>query len=90
VKGFNLNGTASVEAPLMLLAHEIVHAGHAADPGWQTPSAETTVIAVANQIATEINAATGSHFDTTRDNEIRSELWDTDKSTSTVPSIVRP
>ena len=51
----------------MILAHELVHAGNAGNPAYHLNPSEPLVMAIANQIAQEMNAATGSTYDTTRD-----------------------
>ena len=92
VTGTNTNGTSYEISPIMLLAHELVHAGHAGDPAYQDEASEALVMSIANQIAAEMNAATGSHYDTTRDSHIRDQngLHYTSLVTSTVLSIARP
>jgi hypothetical protein len=90
VEGTNSDGSTYIESPIMLLAHELVHAAHASDPTWQDANSETTVIGVANQIAREMNAATGSNYDTSRDTEVRTQLYYTTAPTSTLYSIARP
>jgi hypothetical protein len=74
----------------MLLAHELVHAAHANDSAWQGETSEPSVMPIANQIASERNAAIGSNYDTSRDNHVRTGLYDTTSPTSTLYSIARP
>jgi hypothetical protein len=93
VQGRNLDGSLYTESPLMLLAHELVHAGHPSDSAYQGPESETLVMQIANSIAAEMNAATGSNYDTTRDNhDLGSDghRYNVTSPTSTNYSLVRP
>ena len=88
--GVNTNGSSYTIAPIMVLAHELVHAGHAGDPAYQLASSETLVMQIANQIPAELNAATGSNYNTTRDSHVRTEQYRTTSPTSIVYSLARP
>jgi hypothetical protein len=90
VQGTNLNGTTYTESPMMLLAHELVHAAHANDPTWQGDTSEPRVMPIANQIASEMNHATNSNYDNSRDNYVRTGLYDTTSPSSILYSIARP
>lgn len=89
-EGTNTDGSTYTLAPIMLLAHEFIHAAYGDDPAYQTAASEPLVMSIANQIAMELNAATGSHYDTTRDSHVRTGLYTTGSVTSTTPSIARP
>lgn len=89
-EGTNIDGSTYTLAPIMVLAHELVHAGHAGDPAYQLDGSETLVMQIANQIAAELNEATGSNYDTTRDSHVRDRLRNTTSPTSTFFSIARP
>lgn len=90
IKGTNTNGTEYILAPIMILAHELVHAGHGGESAYQGPSSEPLVMALANQIASEMNAATGTSYDTTRNSHVPTQRFYTQSSTSTTYSIARP
>ena len=90
VQGSNVDGSTYTLAPIMVLAHEIVHAGHAGDPAYQGHGSESLVMQIANQIAAELNAATRSTYDTTRDSHERTGLYNTTSPTSITFSLVRP
>lgn len=90
IEGTNTNGSTYTMAPIMVLAHELVHAGHAGEAAYQGASSEGLVMQVANQIASELNAATGSSYDTTRDSHVRSGQFNTTSPTSIIFSIARP
>jgi hypothetical protein len=90
VVGVNTDQSQYVLAPIMVLAHELVHAGHADDPAYQGAGSEALVMQVANQIAAEMNAATGSSYNTTRDSHIHQDRYWTNSPTSTTFSISRP
>lgn len=89
VFGKNSDGTEYNISPLMLLAHELVHAGNAGNPAFQGFDSEPSVIPIANQIAREVNAATGLNFNTTRDRH-GGEYRQTNSIKSTVFSITEP
>jgi hypothetical protein len=59
ITGFNTDGSTYTLTPIMLLAHELVHAGYRFDPAWQGHDSEWQVIPLANVIAQEMSAATG-------------------------------
>lgn len=74
VYGTNHNQTPYELTPIMLLAHELIHAAHGNDPAYQGEASEALVMQISNQIALEINAATPNDFadfNTNRDNHIR-------------------
>jgi hypothetical protein len=55
----------------MVLAHELVHAGHGGGLSYQFDASEPQVMRIANQIAVEVNANAPSEYpdyDTSRDN----------------------
>ena len=89
ITGTNSDGSTYNENPMMLLAHELIHAGHASDPLYQGSASETLVMSIANQIAAEINSSAGTHFDTSRDNHDGQRNYTT-SPTSTLFSIARP
>jgi hypothetical protein len=88
--GVNSNGTVYVLAPIMILAHELVHAGHPNDPAYQGAASEPLVMSIANRIAAELNAATGRNYEDDRDNHERTGLYDTDSPFSSTYSIAPP
>lgn len=90
IQGENSDGSLWTLAPIMVLAHELVHAAHRGDPTWQGHGSEHLVIPIANQIAAEMNAATGSSYGTTRDTHTHNTLWYTPSTTSTGFTIARP
>jgi hypothetical protein len=90
VVGKNADGSDYVLTPIMLLAHEFVHAGNDNDPAYQYNASEPVVMQIANQIAAEMNASTGSSFNTNRDVHARLNQYHTDSPTSSIISIVRP
>lgn len=90
VEGVNINGSPYALSPIMLLAHELIHAAYGDDPAYQSVAGEALVMSLANQIAAEMNASTGSHFNTNRDSHVRTGLFTTASITSTVFSIARP
>ena len=90
VDGFNTDGTPYSVSPIMLLAHEFVHAAYRDDPAYQGPDSEPLVMQIANQIAAEMNAATNSNYNTDRNNHVRDGQYNTNSVTSTHLSIVRP
>lgn len=89
VEGANSDGYTYKLAPIMVLAHELVHAGNASNPAYQTPSSEALVMQIANQIAKEMNSATGSNYETKRDSH-EGKTYNTTSPTSTIFSISRP
>lgn len=62
-QGTNSDGSGFDLSPLMVLAHELVHASLRGQP---LMNSETHAMQVANQIAQEVNASTGSSFNTNR------------------------
>lgn len=88
--GNNLNNSPYTLSPIMMLAHEFVHAAHRYNPAYQTETSEPLIMAIANQIAIEMNAATGSSYNTNRDNHIRTGQHYTHSPTSTMFSVIRP
>lgn len=90
ISGFNTNGTPYALTPIMILAHELVHAGNAGNPAFQGANAELVTIAVSNQIASEMNAATGQNYNTNRDSHQANRAFRTQSSTSATPIATRP
>ncbi|HEY0012451.1 MAG TPA: hypothetical protein VGB79_06310 [Allosphingosinicella sp.] len=90
ISGTNTDGSEYTLTPIMILAHELVHAGNAGNPAYQLNPSEPLVMTIANQIAREMNAATGSNYDTTRDSHEGPERFYTVSSTSETPAIARP
>lgn len=84
--GRNIVGSFYSESPIMLLAHELVHAG---DTALRGPASENAVIAIVNAIAAEMNMSTGSHYETTRTVH-DGKLSMTDNIHSQTASITRP
>jgi hypothetical protein len=90
IEGVNSDGSAYKLAPIMVLAHELVHAGYASDPMYQGRDSESRVMPIANQIAAELNAATGGRYETRRDNHESTSRYNSHSATSSEYSIVRP
>jgi hypothetical protein len=89
-EGLNSDGSRWAISPIMILAHELVHAANSGNPAYQGAASEALVISIANQIAREINQATGSNFDTTRDTHSRNYQGHTNSITGTTFTIQRP
>lgn len=93
VRGHNSDQSVYELAPIMLLAHELVHAGHGDDPTYQGADSEALVMQIANQIALEVNANAPSAFpdyNTNRDNHVRDTQHYSTDSASTSFTITRP
>jgi hypothetical protein len=92
VTGTNSDGSTYTESPMMLLAHELVHAAYFPDMAYEGESSEPLVMSISNQIATEVNSSLGTHYDPTRETHETGpnggQFWTT-SPTSTTPSIVR-
>lgn len=90
-RGFNSDNSLYVLAPIMILAHELVHAGNRHDPRFLHRASEPLVMPIANQIAREMNASPhGSNYATFRDNHDATSLFYTESSTSAVQRDDRP
>lgn len=63
LRGTNSDGSEFDLSPLMVLAHELVHASLRGQP---LMASETHAMQIANQIAQEVNTSTGSSFNTNR------------------------
>lgn len=88
--GTNSDGSQYTLTPIMALAHELVHAGNAGNPAYQGLSSEPLTMSIANQIAREMNAATGSDYDATRDIHNATGRFATDSPKSATFAIARP
>ncbi len=90
-RGVNQNGSPWELSPIMLLAHELVHAAHRYNPAYQGEDSEAVVMALANQIAAEMNAAIpNSNYNTNRDNHIRLAQHYSSSVTAASFTIARP
>jgi hypothetical protein len=87
IPGTNSNNTTYTEAPVMVLAHEIVHA---ANPGLKGVEAEKLAMEIANKIAAELNAKTGKNFSTNRDTHKSGDPFSVGSPFSIFVSIVKP
>ncbi len=72
-------------APIIVLAHEIAHAALRMNPG---PESESKAIELANQIAAELNAASGSSYDTARKQYADGTFFDVESPFKTILTIV--
>jgi hypothetical protein len=90
ISGFNTNGTRYELTPIMILAHELVHVGNVGNPAFEGANAELVAISVSNQIASEMNAATGQNYNRNRDLHRADRAFRTESSTSATPVATRP
>jgi hypothetical protein len=77
--GSNGQGGTFTHAPILVLAHEIVHAALRTDV---SPAAEQKATELTDQIARELNASTGSDFGSQRINYGPGTLFDVESSFS--------
>lgn len=88
--GTNNDATTYTQTPIIILAHELIHAAYPDDPRYRHGGSEDLVLPLANQIAREMNAV-GYNFDTSRNTHSEGRRqFKVSSISSSVESIIRP